>query len=63
MNEEDVIERMLNETNLISAEMIKLWHHYIDLLKISPRFTVAYYESIYLEQMRDFWSNFRKREF
>ena len=53
---------MINESNLISAEMIKLWHHFIDLLKISPRFVTAYYETITLAQMEQFWTNYCKKE-
>lgn len=47
---------MLEETNFISSQYIKLWHCYIDLFKISPRFSIAYLESEYHAKKREFWS-------
>lgn len=41
-NPEEIVEKMLEETNFISAQYIKLWHCYIDLFKISPRFSIAF---------------------
>lgn len=41
-NPEEIVEKMLEETNFISSQYIKLWHCYIDLFKISPRFSIAY---------------------
>lgn len=40
---DQAVERMLNESNLVSGELIKLWHHFVDLLKMSPRFSTAHY--------------------
>ena len=36
-------ESILNETNLVSGQLLKLWHHFVDLIKISPRLAVAHY--------------------
>ena len=59
---DQLVQKILNESNLISGEMIKLWHHYIDLLKISPRFTTAYYEINTLQKMQIFWNNYFSKQ-
>jgi hypothetical protein len=47
---------MLEETNAVAAETEKLWQCFIDLLKVSPRFCIAYLEAEYHAKQRDFWS-------
>ena len=54
-NPEDIVEKMVNEVNLVSAQYIKLWHAYLDLFKISPRFCFAALEEEYLAKQREFW--------
>lgn len=46
-NPEEIVEKMLEETSFISIQFTKLWNCYVDLLKISPRLTIAYLESEY----------------
>ena len=54
-NPEEVIERMLDEVNHISSQFIKLWHCYIDMFRISPRFSVSCLEYLYTESKKEFW--------
>lgn len=51
---------MLDEVNMVSGELLKLWHHFVDLIKISPRFTLAHYEEISRRQLEAFWGRFRR---
>lgn len=59
-NSNEVIESMLNETNLISGELLKLWHHYLDLIRISPRFATAHLEDLYHQTQQRQWQKLRR---
>ena len=39
---------MLDEVNHISSQLIKLWHCYIDLFRVSPRFALSCLENEYI---------------
>ena len=55
-NCEEIVEKMLDETNIISSQLVKLWHCYLDLFRIAPRFSVSCLEVDYQAKMKDFWS-------
>lgn len=59
-NINEIIENMLNETNLISGELLKLWHHYIDLIKINPRFASAHLEDLHVRAQQKLWERLRR---
>lgn len=53
---------MINEANMVSGELIKLWYHFVDIIKMSPRMEVAHYETQFYQTMTQFWSNYFRQE-
>ena len=47
---------MLNETNIISSQLVKLWHCYIDIFRINPRFAICCLQSDYQLKKKEFWT-------
>ena len=43
----------MNEANLISGQLFQLWHKYLDLFKISPRFCSAVKQYEYMTKMKE----------
>lgn len=39
---------------------MKLWHHYIDLIKINPRFAAAHLEDLYVRGQQKMWERLRR---
>ena len=53
---EQITHSIMNEANLISGQLFQLWHKYLDLYKISPRFCSAVLNHDHLLRYRDRWN-------
>jgi len=53
---------VMNEINFISLQLFQLWHKYIDLLKISPRFIGAVLGFEYNQKMKQRWNQFIQKK-
>eukprot|EP01016_Furgasonia_blochmanni_P032969 TRINITY_DN3411_c0_g2_i1.p1 TRINITY_DN3411_c0_g2~~TRINITY_DN3411_c0_g2_i1.p1 ORF type:complete len:778 (-),score=192.07 TRINITY_DN3411_c0_g2_i1:19-2352(-) len=48
---------VLNEVNFISGQLYQLWHKFVELLKVSPRFICAYLAHEYHKRAKLRWSS------
>lgn len=51
------LSNFLIEVSFISGEILYLWHKFIDLIRISPKFVTCFFEFDYLDHIKARWQN------
>ena len=54
---EDKLISLFNKINYVGARNLKVWEMFVKMLKINPRFCVAFYEQNYRKNQERFWGN------
>lgn len=52
MDNEDRLKNFSIEVSYIAGELLFLWHKFMDLIKISPRFFLYFYEFDYQDKIK-----------
>lgn len=49
---EERLSNFMIEAGFVSGEILYLWHKFVDLIRISPKFVCSFYEFDYLDKVK-----------
>lgn len=57
-SQETLCQQAIQESNFIGLQIYQLYHQYLDVIRISPRYVSGLMEHQYHERVKDYWQQF-----